>query len=280
MSPVQSSAPGAATFWTPLHGSHAIQVAAATLTFAEPITSFIVARISDAVRAHAKQAGLVKEETVKVTAFEVAAGQAPKAVNVSDHGMKFSEVVGGVIPRALVITPEAIRFETQSYTRWVAFQSFLMSIMDGALPIIANSVAIGQISLEYIDMFIALVPGDQDAGMILDRRSDSIATKAFRRRDPWHSHSGWFERITPESRRLINVDVNVLDANGPDGERRAVTIRTLETEQILQPMSQRAKDLSEVPALLALFDELHDELKIRLRDVLTRDARSMISLGT
>lgn len=277
--PSAASAPSAAQIWGMANPAHSIQKAVAIVTFAEPITSLTLRKVQDAVRPVAKAQGLLKEEPVSSVLFEMKPGAKPKAVSDDKVGTSFQNVQGENISEAFNVTNDGLRFETSVYTRWVAFENKLRSLVQASLPITSMSAPIRQVTLEYTDFFYARIEGDQDVSYILDRRSGLISPKVFARRAPFHCHNGWFEGYPGDPRFLVNVDINVADANGPPGLRRSITIRTHEAEQIVDIFGPRATALSDAAQMMSCLDNLHRRLKDRLSDVLTRDARAMISLG-
>lgn len=266
--------------WATVNPAHAVQKAAAIVMFDEEITSFTVRKVVDAVRPGARAAGLVKEEPINSVLFQVGVGVNPHAAKPEQVGTAFQNVQGTTIVASLNITADSIRFETSSYTRWVAFREMIAGFIEQCIPIVAQTTTIKQIAVEYVDFFFARNSGEADAGLVIDRKSGSIASKAFSKREPFHSHCGWFERSTDASKRLVNVDVTANDANGPEGQRRVITIRTYEGEQVLEPISPRSLELCDPKNILLGMDALHLDLKSKLADVLTRDARAMISLGS
>lgn len=265
--------------WQTINPAHAVQRAAAVVTFPEEIPSFVVGRTVDAVRGQARAYGLLKEEAVNSILMQVGPGGAQQTAPVAQEGVSFQHVQGALVAQAFTITKKALRFESTTYTRWVAFREQLANFLAAALPVLSQSTPVKSIELEYIDFFFGATEGPEDAGLIVDNQSQLIARRAFRRRDPFHTHSGWFDARPTGGRNLVNVDVTVADANGPVGLRRTVTIRTYEAEQV-GDLAGRGLELTAVEPVLKGMDALHVSLKDRLGHILTKDAKSMISLGS
>ena len=277
--PNSNTRPAAAAVWQPSAGAHAIQRASAIVTFSEAIPTFAAGKLSSAIRNAARELGMVREEPVHATLVEIRPGAAPRATEAELVGTQFQDIRGTNIAQSVAVTTTGVRFETSVYTRWVAFREQLLALLAPSYPVIEQSVRVGQVALEYVDMFYAINPGPADAQMLLDRKSHLIAARAFSRLGQWHSHCGWFEEETEVKRHLVNTDVTVADATGPVGTRRTISIRTHEAEILLEPQSDRSEYLSQIEPAFACFDKLHVTLKRRLADVLTIDARNMISLG-
>lgn len=269
----------AATQWQTINPAHAVQRASAIITFSEKITAYLVKRIADALRSHAHAMGLLKEEQLNSLLFQIQPGGVSQAQAPKQEGVSFQKLHGDNVVQSISITTEAIRFDSFAYTRWVGFQEQVLPVLTGSLPLIEQASQVSAVALEYVDFFYAADEGAPDAQQIIDRQSDLIAKKSFSRRAQFHSHCGWFEQQTEVGQRLVNVDVSVADANGPVGLRRAINIRTFESEQVTDLTAPLAAKFMTPDGVLSTLETLHASLKKRLRSVLTRDAAAMISLG-
>lgn len=274
-----NSSPSITAYWRTVNPAHAIQRAAIVLSFSEELTSVVIKRIVDALRDHMTRLGLSTEQPVNTVLFKVQPGAEPETVSGTQSGTAFQRVQAGNVIQSLTVTSDTIRFETHSYTRWVAFIEQFAVIAGAALPIVEQVTKVKSLALEYVDFFYGAEPGTPDAMQIIDKASEYISRKAFSRRAPWHSHTGWFEQETASTRRLVNVDLTANDAQGPDGLRRAITIRTYEADQIFDMDHPNAPNLATTEAVIASLESIHVSLKRRLRGILTRDASTMISLG-
>lgn len=272
--------PGLGQLWQTINPAHAIQRAVVTLSFSEQISSLVVTRILNAVRPVAREIGLVKEAPLNTSMIQIGPSGVQHTPPATQTGVSLQDVRGEQVAHAFNVTRDALVFETNAYTRWAAFIEFIEILIKPSLPIIADVVTLHSVGVEYFDFFFAVNEGAEDVGLIIENQSQLIPKRAFRRRMPFHSHSGWFEREAADGRRLVNVDVTVADGVGPFGVRRTVTIRTFEAEQIPDANSPRATTLAHVPLVIEVLGDLHRSLKGRLAHLLTREAKSMISLGS
>lgn len=266
--------------WATINPAHAVQRAVAVLTFSEEVPTLVVNRAVDAVRMAARSYGLHKEEPVNSVMVQIGPGGAQSQTPTTQEGIQFQEVRGGQVVQALNITKQAIRFEHTVYTRWVAFREQLSVMLSQILPIMSNITTVQSVALEYVDFFYAVNEGPEDVGLVIDNKSELIPRRAFRKREPFHAHSGWFTASSASGRNLINVDLTVADAKGPAGLRRTISIRTHEAEMVTDMVSSRAVELMNVDASMLVADGLHASMKERLGHVLTKDAKTMISLGS
>lgn len=275
----ENDAPLLSQRWKTINPAHAIQRASVIMTFPEQLPSFLINRAVSAARVEAQKIGLVKEEAVNSSIIQIGPGGAQSASPMTQEGSVFQAVQGGQVVQSLQITKQEVRFESSRYVRWIAFKNQFSALMSQILPVLSQATGVQSIAVEYVDFFLAAFEGAEDAGLIIDNQSQFVAKRAFRRRDPFHTHSGWFDSETVTSKRLINVDVTVADQSGPVGVRRTITIRTFEAEHVTNPAGGRGSELMEIEPLLQAVDVLHMSLKERLGHLLTRDAQRLISLN-
>jgi uncharacterized protein (TIGR04255 family) len=276
----KAATPLLAQRWATINPAHAVQRAAAVLTFSEEVPTLVVNRAVEAVRTVARSYGLDKEEPLNSMMVQIGPGGAQAQTPTTQEGISFQEVRGGQVVQALNITKQAVRFEYAVYTRWVGFREQLLVMLSQILPVMSNVTTMQSVALEYVDFFYAVNEGAEDVGLIVDNRSELVPRRAFRKREPFHAHSGWFTASSATGRNLINVDLTVADANGPAGLRRTISIRTHEAEIVADMTSPRALELMSAEASMMVADALHATMKERLGHVLTKDAKAMISLGS
>jgi uncharacterized protein (TIGR04255 family) len=269
--------------WLPVNGSHAIQMAYASVVFAEPVTAVIWNNVQSAARAAASAADLDIENVIQSMMFQISpvAGPNPAAIQNANAGLQFQRLQAlNVVGEQFVVQPNQVRFETYAYTRWAGFKSKVQSLFEAVLPTYFSAVNVGQVSLEYTDVFYWSGEGDADCSEIVDTKSPLIAAAAIQPTGQWHSHSGWFDNQEQGRRRLLNADITVGDAVFQNQPRRAINIRTLEATQFLLGQDGQPVD-GPVSAddIFDLLEKHHHSLKDSLNNMLTPVAREMISLG-
>jgi hypothetical protein len=269
--------------WAPIHGTHAIQVASAIVTFSEALTSLPWRRAVAAARKSALDLGLAEEAARQSIFLQFAPGAPPAQIPApggEEAGLEFfRRGEAQSLSDRLTVDASSLRLDTWTYTRWVGFNEKIKTSFGGVIPIFQDAVSIKSVALEYVDVFIAPSSGSPDCSLLVNRGSEYLSKKAFQVDREWHSHGGWFEGESNERRVLVNADVTVGDANTPMGTRRSVSIRTHEATQFL---SSRLDDVSVEAAMLEeilmLLDNHHVSLKARLGDIITPQAAAMISL--
>jgi uncharacterized protein (TIGR04255 family) len=269
--------------WEPVNGSHAIQMAYASVVFAQPVTAVIWNNVQSAARAAATSADLNIEIPMQSVMFQLgpAASPSPKPIQNANAGFQFQRhQAPNFVGEQFVVEPHQLRFETYTYTRWAGFKSKVQSLFEAVLPAYFSAVNVAQISLEYTDVFHWSVEGDADCSEIVDTKSPLIATAAMQPKGQWHSHSGWFDNQNNGRRRLSNADITVADALVKHEPRRAINIRTHEATQFL--IGQDGQPIDGSPStddIFDLFDSHHLSLKSSLNKMLKPIAQEMISLG-
>ncbi len=269
--------------WVPVNGSHAIQMAYASVTFAQPVTAVIWNNVQREARAAAAAVDLDIENAIQSMMFQIgpAGGSSPATIQNANAGIQFQRLQGiNLVGEQFVVEPHQLRFETYAYTRWAGFKNKLQSLFEAVLPTYFSAVNVAQVSLEYTDVFHWSVEGDADCSEIVDTNSPLIANAAMQPKGQWHSHSGWFDNQNMGQRRLSNADITVADALVQNQPRRAINIRTHEATQFL--FGKDGQPIDGPPSndqIFSLFENHHISLKTVLNGMLTPVARGMISLG-
>jgi uncharacterized protein (TIGR04255 family) len=138
--------------WVPVNGSHAIQMAYASVTFAQPVTAVIWNNVQKEARAAATAADLGIENAIQSMMVQIspAVGPNPATVQNANAGIQFQRLQAlNVVGEQFVIMPDQLRFETYAYTRWDGFHSKVQSLFKAVLPAYFSAVNVAQISLEY-----------------------------------------------------------------------------------------------------------------------------------
>lgn len=258
------------------------------MQFAQAVTDVPWGKIVNEGRTASKQAGLLAESRPEPL-FSVSIGPGgveipgtPIPSNKAPNSVEFLRLVRpNFYEEKLALQRAVMRYETSAYTRWFAVQERASSLFTKVVQHYLNAVPILGVAVEYVDRFDAdPASAAPDAGVVIKEDSPLIARRAFNRYHPWHSHAGWFDVPDEKTKRLVNVDVDVTDAQPAPEVRRAIQIRTSMTDFFNQsgfaPLS--AQD-AEWAFLVGRFDVLHDQLKELLSTVLTEGAAGRISLA-
>jgi hypothetical protein len=187
-------------------------------------------------------------------------GPAPLTNEIS--GITFARVGEDDRPtERIIVARDALIFSNHAYVRWEAFFDRVAQFLNHVFPEFTSLMPCSGVKLEYFDRFDAIVPTPatgMDMFKIIERDSGYLSPHAAAAADPWHSYAGYFERMSKEVRRLVNIR---LDA----GDFPSVKDGQVQRSIIIYTMLNDANDQ-------------HTALKILLSRMLTVDAAKRIGL--
>jgi len=267
--------------WTPIRGTHAIQMAAVGVTFADALPELIWERARNAARERAKRAGLDTEHVQPSIHFTVVGTPGPAAVPVG--GVDFVKMeTPDFFSDKFHIDRQGLRYEDWSYTRWSALLGKASDVMADAFKSYAQSAHISSIYIDYIDIFQAkLDPADRaDCSTIIDANSPFVSSGVFDATNAWHTHSGRFSFPDVAVRQLQQANVDVGEMMTNEGMVQAIQIRTLITNQLNVPgLEPFAPDRQTMAVVREHMERQHDVGKSILGRLLTSKAAAAISLN-
>ncbi len=99
----------------------------------------------------------------------------------------------------------------------------------------------------------------------------------------WHSHVGYFVPLAPSARRLVNVNVDVLDlaeSAAPDQPLQpAIQRRSVGFYSMAQDSGPTSASPVDHHGTISTLEDLHTSLKAIFSDVITLEAADRISLN-
>ena len=267
--------------WRPLRGTHSIQMASLSVTFAESVNDRPWRRIEKRIAESAAKHGLDARQPLQVISMRIQPNAAPSIQPQQEAGFEFlRRASADFFAEKIQVMRNGVTFENWDYTRWAATKNKFSGLVKDAYEIYSEGVELSAISLSYADMFQATTTGfEADCSQIIDQQSRFIAPKAFTKTKPWHTHCGWFEYPDAWTRRLRQVNIDIADARNPDGEFRIANIVTTANDQFGQEgrdsLPAGKGDWSDVVLRL---QACHETLKSTLGSILTKEASVAISL--
>ena len=268
--------------WSPIQGSHAIQMAAVGVSFSEALPEPLWNQARGKAAARATELGLTTEIPQTMLQFIIGPGSVPTPqVAGAPVGIDFTKMERpDFYSDKFSINKQSLRIEEWSYTRWATMRAKAETLMADAFEVYGQSTTISSVFVDYIDVFRALA-GDIRANCedVISRDSKYVAPAAFDRINPWHTHTAHYESIDTQVRRLVQVNVDVGDLDTREGPAQAIQIRTLVTDQMNLPGRQPiGAEHQTWPALIERMQALHDSSKSRFRSMLTSQAAAAISM--
>jgi uncharacterized protein (TIGR04255 family) len=256
----------------PIFPSHAIERCGAAVTFSEHLPVKVFQKVLDQVQERFRKGGL-----------EWIAG-APGSAAV---GFQFNMGTGQALPLApgvgpavfattdratqFIIAPNSMTARTTSYVRWAPCAGQIEELMLPLISLYSDVVSVANVQLDYVDRF--LWTGDWsnfDWRALLRSDGQFLAARAAEGHRLWHSHSGWFDE-RDEGRDLVNVNVDLMEFQRPEGTVPSIAILTLMRDDV----AGRYDDAASVQACL---EKLHYGLKSLLGQIINEPMAKRISL--
>lgn len=223
----------------PIHEAHSIEQVAFTVQFDRPLEDALFAEVLTAATPFKNDLPGQEEIQRYAVAFGIQGARAP--VPTSSGGLPIGRQfrrVGpdGSIENELRLERESLMFRTLLYSRWSDTWSRAKQYLDVVTPIFLRQVGIASVSLNFVDKFSWRGNlEDFTPSLLLRVGSNYLCPHIFEAKDLWHSHTGAFIKIDGNTKRLLNINVDSLDEQLPDGPRRVVMATTVLTDLLNQP---------------------------------------------
>ena len=226
----------------PIHAAHAIEQVVFVLHFDRALTPDAFVSVNECAsqfKTDDDLPALIPIETQGVTfSFGVAGGNAQQTQPLEKvSGLILRRTApNGAIAKELRVESHAITFITSLYTRWDTIWAQANTYFNALIPkYTAGEANISGITLNYLDKFVW--DGDINScnpNLLLRHDSKYLSPSIFEVKDLWHSHTGAFIRVDNNIKRLLNINVDCLDENSPEGLRRVVAVTTVLNDQLNQ----------------------------------------------
>jgi uncharacterized protein (TIGR04255 family) len=216
----------------PLHEAHAIEQVIFVVQIDRPLDDTNIAAIYKV----AEQFQPELPGRVEIQGFALTIGSRGPSGPIS-AGRVFSRTrPDGTTESELRVERDSVTFRTSLYTRWNEIWGQARKYFDAIVPMYVGQANISGISLNYVDKFLWVgVPAECRPNILLRPESIYLCPYVYNVQDLWHSHTGAFMRVSNETKRLLNVNVDCLDENRPNGIQRVVAITTVLSDLINQP---------------------------------------------
>jgi hypothetical protein len=250
--------------WKMMQADNAIDNMAVIIRFKEPLPSVVAKRVLRAIEPEASAEGLTNRQPIQ--GFQLDMQNPTVTTTTLQNGMVFQKtslvrengLVTNKLAKQVQFQPADLSFNSWIYPSWTKERLLIDKLFRKALEIASGAVSIASIRMEYLDRFIFV--GDKsefEARDLLSERSGLIADHIFDAPDLYHSYTGYFDDLSPASRRLqiVNIDAQDLLAPPHFAGKRSIAITTAVEKQYLQGL-EIEPELA-VDETLAILDELH-----------------------
>ena len=265
----------------PIHNAHAIEHVVFVLQIEPPLDDVRFAEI----RKNATQFNDELPGRMDMQALRLAIGVPGIAGPVASRapfGTTFNRSrADGAVESELSIDRNGVTFRTLLYTRWETVWKQAHRYFDALVPQYVAQGHITGISLNYVDKFVWIGdPSECKPTQFLRAGSKYLCPHVFDLNDFWHSHTGAFLRTDPQTKRLLNINVDYLEENLPDNSRRVVSITTILTDMMNQPNYSELKvtPATAIDVLSAHMQELHAFGKMLFANIINDAMSKRIAL--
>ena len=292
--------------WHPAHEAHAIERVNLTFQFADAIPPKPWQALLSAISAELPKEGFgnsFDEHEPSSTPMPVAPGRQPHIVPgglgpLGQFGMlagmppiqfvvsgrTFQALNGAEVREEVQLHRRRLAYSATIYNGWEAHRGRALMLLGPYLDRVLPLVSVQIVQLEYWDRFVFDGPASEAAfGELLREGSRYLPNFAFGVDQLWHSHVGHFMPASSGVRRLINVNVDVIDlldavpAGLPPGApalQRSAGVYTMAQDTLDEGLSP-----NDTAGMVSTLDELHTILKAVVGDVITAEAADRISLN-
>ena len=188
---------------------------------------------------------------------------------------------GGATEQELRIESSSVLFRTTKYSRWGELWERVSRYFAGLAPIYIDAAPLSAIGLNYTDKFVLDgSPSPEAVRSVLRTGSPYFCQTILDAEDLWHSHVGYFDKPDPETKRLVNVNIDYVDQANNERRTRAIKLVTSLTDLLNQHGFSPCKaDASDVMTVMERhMQSLHDLNKELLASILSESMATRIAL--
>jgi uncharacterized protein (TIGR04255 family) len=260
----------------PIFPAHAIERCTATLVFDQALPAKLFERVRAAEDKRLLGLGLVRGPQPIGFSFDLQTG---RVVTVEGDAKPIPYTTQDQSITVTIMNNQ-VSLVTVRYVRWQQFRSALSKYLVPTISIFLDTISIGAIQLDYSDRFFWTGNWqDFDVSGLLKRESELFAHRAGQGREQWHSHAGWLQDVEPGIKRLINVNIDVVNAQLPSslGVRPSVGIWTSVRDASGISGGQNSSWIPE-EGILDMLDRQHVDLKEIFRGLVVTEISKKIGL--
>jgi uncharacterized protein (TIGR04255 family) len=260
--------------WRPAHEVHAIERVTASFFFQEPLSSKPWQTLINSASSSLPSLGF--NAMVEVPELPLPPNQ---TVVLAPHspwpgGRIFQSLQGSQVHEEIGVFKNLLSYTATRYNRWGNFQERLFLLISPLLKVALNTIDINAIKLEYWDRFIFEGPKEEVSySELFIRTSSFLPVFTSSSRELWHSHVGFF--VPAEAnKRLININVDILDIADPGGEgqtKRSAAIYLMAQDTFAESPPQ--------DRISTALNGMHTSLKDVFNDLISPSMASRISLN-
>jgi uncharacterized protein (TIGR04255 family) len=274
--------------WQPIHDQHAIAVVAVVVTLSGELPERSASRLQQKAVELGSGMGLTSSAPIHGFAVDPSRGMATASEKLGLVINSISDVpkIPGFaldFSKQIQIDRNSLMYRTSVYTRWSAMRGDLEKLVSPLIEMISEIIGVHSIRLEYLDRFF--FTGDINEASVQELISPEcqmIAPHIFGEAANWHSHSGSARPVEPAGATAIthvNVDAKSLTQRGTSGAKRMRVVNLMTAREDRNPFGKVAESDYNADLMLKRLDEMHDELKKMISDILVLSVQEKIGMG-
>ncbi len=266
--------------WKPIHENHAIDVMAAVITFAEVIPGLLLKRVLQIGEDAAFAAGLRSRHGLRGTQMTIGVDGSLVSSTVPVQGQIFNSLVDvpddapvpHQVAEQLHVAQDKVMYRTWRYISWSWQIERIQKLLLPLIAAVQDSVPISAQRLEYLDRF--RFDGDLSHlkySAVLKTDSPLIAAHVFSQSNLWHSHTGAFLPSGNDRKKLLQIQIDVLDSELSPSDNlshtRWLNIMTAREDRLNLQSADDSRQNADL--IKQTFDLNHAELKQVLSTIIS-----------
>jgi uncharacterized protein (TIGR04255 family) len=244
----------------PATTAHSIEYCAVAFNFSHELPPKVLSRALEQSAAAFRNAGLEREQ---LRGFQIDLAQGRTVPLTSGGPAQFVSPDKSTI---LAFNPNSVVLQTGRYVRWSPFVGQLEELV---LPLVGQyceSLNLVSVQLEYLDAFRWTGSWEDFRWRdLLEENSGFISEKAAAATKQWHVHSGWFEFLQPDIRRLKKIHIDIVERLYEEEGIPVVTILSTLKDEAFAGLGLPMATTLECETIMPRLDDLHAELKMMLK---------------
>ena len=271
--------------WLPIHESHAIDVMAVKVDFAQQLPLLLLRKVLRIAEAKAFEAGLKSRHSVGMNIPVPIEG--PPIVFRGIQGQLFNDLaepaegapVGRKIAEQLQVDQQSITYRTWRYVSWSWQIERLRTMILPVMEEMSGVVALSAVQLEYLDKFrLDAEPEEGSIKLIIRQGCELVPPHVLEKAGLWHSYTGSFLPSSDGTRQLELVNIDVVDQPNAETptQTRWMNILTVRQDTFSpEALETGGASGAEVFEVLA---SMHPQLKRLLGRIITDELSARIFL--
>jgi uncharacterized protein (TIGR04255 family) len=268
-------------YFEPVHSAHAIEQVVVFCRFDKMLDDVQFSKIRSDSEVFKEELPGKHELQMFTVNFSVPGQFAPQ--NAQASGFMMSRTApDSSVERELRVERNALTLRTTVYKRWANFLSDVDKYLASLMPSYVSAGArIASIGLSVVDKFVwnsatAIPTPDK----LLRRDSRYLSPHLINAPDLWHCHTGIFDFIGSDTKRLLNINVDCLNESPAGASRRAIVMTKIVTDFFNQQglKDTIVDDTNVGPLIRQKMTDLHNSEKAILADLISDQMASRIAL--